>query len=265
MDLVPIYRRLVGARIRADWQYRASFVFFTVSQFLGTSLDFAVIAVIFGQVDRLAGWSGAEIAFLYGTSALAFALSDVFVSEVERTSFHIRNGSFDQFLIRPLGPLFQMCCHEFALRRAGKMIQAGTILAIAMVLVDVDWSPARLAGVAAMLTSGFVIFGGMWVTTASLSFWTVNTSEVANAFTYGGNYAAQYPLEIFSGWLRRVLTIVPLAFVNYYPALWVLGRRDPTGLPGAARFASPVVAVVVVLVARAVWTSGVRHYRSTGS
>ena len=42
---------MAGARIRADWQYRTSFVMYTVTQGLITFLDFLQIAVIFGQVN----------------------------------------------------------------------------------------------------------------------------------------------------------------------------------------------------------------------
>jgi ABC-2 type transport system permease protein len=264
-EQATIWRRLVGARIRADWQYRTSFLLFTVSQFAAAFLDIVVIVILFSNVDRLAGWSGAEVAFLYGTATLAFALGDVFVSEVEHLGHHIRQGSFDRFLLRPVGPLLLLCGQEFAFRRAGKVFQAVLVLVVALTQVPVDWQVGRAAMVVVMVAVGFVIFGGIWVTTSAVAFWAVEVREVANTFTYGGNFVSHYPLEIFSGWLRRMVTVVPIAFVSYYPALWVLGRRDPNGSPEWLAFTGPFVAVAVVLVARAVWASGIRHYRSTGS
>lgn len=59
--------------------------------------------------------------------------------------------------------------------------------------------------------------------------------------------------------------VVPLAFVNYLPALAVLGKEDPVGVPVALRFASPLVAGASVVVATVAWRFAVRHYRSTGS
>jgi ABC-2 type transport system permease protein len=260
-EQATIWRRLVGARVRADWQYRTSFVLFTVSQFLAELLGLLLIVVLFANVDALAGWTVAEVAFLYGTSSLAFALSDVFIGEVDYVSTHIQRGSFDRFLLRPVGPILLLCGQEFAFRRAGKVAQAVLVLGIALARVEVDWDLWRAAMVVQMVGVGFVIFGGFWVITASLSFWVVEIREVASAFTYGGNFMAAYPFEIFAGWFRRLATLVPLAFVSYYPALWVLGRGEPTALS----FAGPLVAAAVVLVARATWRSGIRHYRSTGS
>lgn len=261
-----LYRVLVGARIRADWQYRTSFILFTVTQFLITFIDFLQIAVIFGRVPHLAGWSLAEVAFLYGLSGVAFFLGDVFISQVERAPQRIRMGTFDVLLIRPLGALFQLCTDEFAFRRFGKLVQASIILVIAARMVDVSWTPAKLGMLVVTIAAGTLIFSSIWIATSALAFWLVEGQELANTFTYGGNFATQYPIEILGTWLRRLLTfVVPTAFVNYFPALYLLDRANPFGLPGWIRFASPAVAVAAVLVARATWNLALRHYRSTGS
>jgi ABC-2 type transport system permease protein len=69
-----------------------------------------------------------------------------------------------------------------------------------------------------------------------------------------------------TSWLRRFVTfVVPLAFINYYPTLYILGRSDPLGLPDWVRLLSPVAAIAMVLAARTVWSLGVRRYQSTGS
>jgi len=73
-------------------------------------------------------------------------------------------------------------------------------------------------------------------------------------------------MNIYADWLRRFFTfVVPLAFVTYLPALYILDRPDPLGLPRALQFCSLLVAAVFFLAARAAWALGVRHYQSTGS
>lgn len=261
-----IYRRLVVAKIRSDWQYRASFVMFTISQFFITFMDFLAIRILFANVPRLAGWTLWEVAFLYGIAGITFFVCDVFVSQVEMASQHIRMGTFDRFLVRPLGPLFQLSTDEFAFRRFGKLLQATIVFLLATAGAGIDWTPGRLLMVPVALVSGSVIFGAIWVMSASVAFWLVDTEEAAHAVTYGGNYMSQYPLEIYGTWLRRFFTfVVPTAFIAYFPALYILGRNDPFGSPRWLQFSSPVVALAAFLVARAVWTLGVRHYRSTGS
>jgi ABC-2 type transport system permease protein len=265
-ELAHIYRMLATARIRADWQYRSAFVGYTITQGLITFLDFLQIAVIFGRVDQLAGWSVAEVAFLYGTSAVAFFLGDVFISQVERGPQRVRLGTFDALLIRPLGALFQLCADDFAFRRTGKLFQAIAVLAVALATVDVSWTAARIGVFVLMLVAGTVIFSSIWVITSSIVFWMVDGQEVANGFIYGSSLATEYPVQVMTRWVRWLFTfVVPAAFVNFYPALYVLGKDDPFGFPGWVRFASPAVALVLFVLARVSWFTAVRHYRSTGS
>ena len=59
--------------------------------------------------------------------------------------------------------------------------------------------------------------------------------------------------------------MLPIAFVNWYPCLFLLGRPDPFGLPGWLQLAAPVPAALLLGLCALVWRAGVRHYESTGS
>jgi ABC-2 type transport system permease protein len=59
--------------------------------------------------------------------------------------------------------------------------------------------------------------------------------------------------------------VLPLAFVNWVPASYVLGRPYPLDLPEWTAFASPLVAVVCCALAGLAWRAGLGSYRSTGS
>jgi ABC-2 type transport system permease protein len=256
----------VGARIRADWQYRTAFVLFLLGQVLVAVSDFAAIAVIFAAIDDVAGWSGPEVAFLYGMSGVAFGLGDLLVSPVEWASRHIKAGTFDQFLIRPMGALWQLLAVEFAPRRLGRMVQPLVVMVVSLTLVDVGWGPVEVLLLAVTVVSSTVIFGAIWVITSSLAFWTVETQEIANSFTYGGDFLTDYPIDVLAGWLRRlVIFVVPLASVCYLPAVRLFDKPMPDGIPRLAAWGGPFAALALTLVARAVWALALRHYRSTGS
>jgi ABC-2 type transport system permease protein len=265
-EAIAVWRHLAGARIRADWQYRTSFFLFTLSQFLVTALDILVIVAIFTQVDSLGGWSVSEVALTYGLATLSFGLADLFVSPVETTSTHVKAGTFDLFLQRPVPALVQVCGTEFALRRLGKIAQPTIVLVIALVTAPIDWGPEAAVLLPVSVVSGTVIFSAVWVAATSIVFWTIDGQETANSFTYGGSLLAQYPLTLFPGVLRRLLTFVfPLAFVAFLPAARLLGRDQAIGVPSAVAWAGPPVAVAAALLAGGVWGIAIRHYRSTGS
>jgi len=59
--------------------------------------------------------------------------------------------------------------------------------------------------------------------------------------------------------------VIPMAFVAYYPALFILGRPDPIGLPPFTPFLTPAVAAATAVIAAVAWRTGIRHYRGTGS
>lgn len=260
-----IWFRLAGARLRSELQYRTSFALLVATVFVFSFLDFVAVLVIFGTIDDLAGWSFAEVALLYGTSGVAFNLANVLVAGVDRAAQHIRAGTFDTLLLRPLGTIIQLTSNDIELRRVGRLAQASCVLAVALVSVDVGWTFAKAAMVPVLLVAGAAIYGGIWVMAAAIAFWTVDNRAIANSVTYAGNYVTYYPLDVLSGWLRGAVAVVPLAFVNYLPVTWILDKDDAYGWPRWAGLVSPAVALATALLARQVWSFALRRYRSTGS
>ncbi len=167
-------------------------------------------------------------------------------------------------LIRPVGTFVQITADRFTPHRAGRVLQAAVVLGIGLARLDVPVTRAWMIPV--MVLSGLVIFTSIWALGGALQFLLTDAPEIANAFTYGGAQLTQYPLSVYGADLVRGVTyVLPLAFVNWQPGLYVLGREDPLGLPYWLRFLSPAAAAAMAAVAALAWRSGVRRYRSTGS
>jgi ABC-2 type transport system permease protein len=265
VESLALWRRLVGAQIRSQVQYRVSFGLELVGAFLIAFLDFLAVLVIFHNTPRLAEWTVQEVAFLYALSSITFALTDLLIGHLDLFPRLIRDGNFDVLLVRPRGTLFQVIASDFQLRRLGKAAQGVLVLVYALGALHIDWTPARVVVLLVSIPAGVLIFSAVWVAFGCLAFWTVDSGEFTNAFTYGGNFLAQYPIDIYGAWLRRFLAyLVPLAFVCYFPALYILGKHDPLGLPRVLQFLSPAVALAAACVAGAAWRFAVRHYRSAG-
>ncbi|MFF4420080.1 ABC transporter permease [Streptomyces sp. NPDC001549] len=260
------YRLIVGMWIRSTMTYRMSFVLTTVGQAAITLLDFVAIAVMFSHVDTLGGFTLPEIALLYGSCSASLGLADLLLGNTDRIGARIRDGSLDTMLVRPVPVLAQVAADRFALRRLGRIGQGLGVMGWAVWTLDVDWTAGKVLLVPVMVIAGAAIFAAVMVTGAAFQFVTGDAAEVQNSFTYGGCTMLQYPPTVFAkDLLRGVTFIVPLAFVNWLPALHVLGRPDPLGLPGWVAYLSPLVAFVVFLPASLAWRAGVRSYRSTGS
>lgn len=262
-----LYRRIVAARIRSDWQYRTSFLTLLFSQSVFVVFELLALLFLIELVPRFGDWDRAQVVFLYAMATLPFSIGDVFISEVELLADrYIRNGNFDTVLLRPVSALLQILALEFELRRAGKLLAPGIALVWSASNLGVDWTPGRVAALIAALISGTVIYGGFWVIAGSIPFWAVASREATNALTYGSQFANQYPLHVYPGWIRAIMGwALPLAFVAYVPTISVVDAANPLNLPAWFAFTPPVVAVLVSVVARWVWRSGIDHYQSTGS
>lgn len=266
VDELRLWRLLVGARVRSQWQYRTSFLLYASGSFLGALVDFVALAAIFTKVPQLGGWTVGEVAFLYGLTGLAFHLADFAVGSLDELSRRVKDGTFDSVLLRPVGTITQLSAEGFALRRIGKVLQAGCVLALAVPLLDVAWTPGRVGVAVAAVGFGTLIYSAVFIGTASVAFWIIEGREIGNAFTYGGNFLSNQPFDIYASWLRRFVTfIVPLAFAAYLPASWVLGKPTPSGIPANLVWVTPVVAVAALLLSQTIWQAGLRTYRSTGT
>jgi ABC-2 type transport system permease protein len=261
-----LYRRLIGARIRAQMQYRVSFLLMTLVSMVVTGSDLLAILILFNYFGELAGWRAGEVALLYGLAMVAFGLSEMVAAGFDVFPRAIQQGEFDRVLLRPVGIFVQVLAADFQLRRLGRTAQGGLALALAMAWTPIVWTPLKVLYLLVVLVSGFVMFSSLLVLGAVLCFWTVQSIEIINTVTYGGTEMASYPLPIYHELLQRFFTfVVPLAFVSYFPALYLLDRPELQRLPSWLPGATPVAAAMLALMAWMAWRVGVRHYQGTGS
>jgi ABC-2 type transport system permease protein len=250
--------------VRASLEYRVSFWTMAVGGAFATGIDFIGVWVMFSHLNEYGGFSLREMGFLYGTSQLGIGLADLVVGNVERIGQQVRLGRLDAMMTKPVPLLVQVCADEFALRRVSRIAQALAVLGWAS--WTVDWTPTKVLVLVAMSLCGGVIFFGVFVSFSCIQFWTADASEFANAFTYGGATLLSYPLTVFPRQIVLSLTfLLPLAFANWYPSLYILGRSDSSFLPSWFELASPIAAVAMIAVTVTAWRAGVRHYTSTGS
>lgn len=266
MDSIRLYLRYVATSIRAQMQYRASFLMLTGGNFLGTAIEFLTITVLFDRFKSIRGWSLAEIAMFYGMANIAFSLSEAIVRGFDTFSQMVKSGDFDRLLVRPRSTVLQVLGRELQLMRVGRFAQGVVVLLWAVSRLGIAWTPGKVLLMIAAILGGSCLFAGLFILQATMSFWTIESLEIMNTVTYGGVEATEFPMSIYRPWFQRFLTmVVPLACLNYFPGLAILGRPDPLGLPDVFHWLSPLVGVLFLAVCIPIWKFGVRHYCSTGS
>jgi len=266
LDGLRLYLRYIGISVRGQMQYRASFVMITIGHLLITGIEFLGIWVLFERFGKLKGWTLAEVALFYGIVNIAFALAEAAARGFDIFPGMVKSGEFDRLLLRPRSTVLQLLGRELQLIRVGRIIQALIILGWATSALGLAWTLAKVGLLLAAILGGACLFAGLFVLQATLAFWTTESLEIVNIITYGGVETAQYPLSIYRPWFRIFFTmVVPLACINYFPALVILDRADPHGAPAFLGWAAPAVGVLFLLATFQIWKIGVRHYRSTGS
>jgi ABC-2 type transport system permease protein len=266
VNAIRLYGRYASISLRGQMEYRSSFLMQTAGQFLVTGIEFLGIWALFSRFGQIRGWTLGEVAFFYGLISITWSIADAVSRGFDVFGTTVKNGDFDRLLLRPRSTVVQLFGHELTLRRMGRLAQGLAVLVFALSTLDVVWSSARIALLLLAVVGGVCLFIGLLILEATSAFWTTESLEVWNAFTYGGVTMSQYPLEIYRPWFRRFfLFVIPIGCVSYLPGVAVLGRADPLGTPLPLQWMAPLAGPIFLLICLQVWRFGVRHYQSTGS
>ena len=112
-----------------------------------------------------------------------------------------------------------------------------------------------------MLFSSIIIFVCIFLISAAYCFFSLQGLEIRNVLTDGGKHMAQYPIGVFSkGFVYFFTFIIPYAFVNYYPLLYFIGKKD-SFLYGL----SSLLVLLYLLPGICIFKFGIKRYSSVGS
>jgi ABC-2 type transport system permease protein len=266
--MLRIYFRLIWVQIRSQMQYRVGFLLEVISTAVVTGMVFITFAFVIERFGNIAGWSLGEVGFIYGMVEFSFGLMDMIFSGFDPQNFgrQVRLGRLDQVLLRPINVTLQIFGSEFILRRVGRIAQGLMIFLIALQLADIQWTTTKLIYLPVVILSQVLFFGGLFMIGATLTFWTYESIEVINIFTYGGAEMMSYPMNIYPDWMRKFFTyILPAIFINYYPALFFLDKPDPLNYPFLVIFLSPGIGIGIFGISLIFWRYGLKQYQSTGT
>jgi ABC-2 type transport system permease protein len=262
------------ARTRSDVQYRLSFTLRIIGAIVTMLTDLVGLWALERRFGAIGGWSLGPLLLLYGTASMSFRIGDAFIGgAVERTAEYVRTGKLDTLLTRPVGVLTQLTGEAFAPRRIGQLLATIPFFVLGLVRCQVGWTPLRALIVVAIVVNAVIVFTAIFTIANTLSFWSPNTVEIANAFTYGGQTISQYPIHVMDRWVRGItLSIVPVAFAVYLPSFLLLSSSgqaaaapNPLGITTLQSALSLLAWVPFAAAAAFMWRAAIRSYQSTGS
>ncbi|MFC4099215.1 ABC transporter permease [Paenibacillus xanthanilyticus] len=263
MNTWRIYRLLVASSLRSRMQYKFNFWFSSIMSAFISAVEFAMLAVILHKFGHIQGWSLAESGYLYAVLHLARTLYRTFASDVHHLEKYLVSGDLDGLLLRPVPVLLGLMTLNVSIR-FGELVQGFVILVWSMhrLIASGQIGFASLPLTLIAIFSGAVLMFGIGLATASVGFWITRIEVLQNITEDASRTAAQYPLTIYPKWMQGLLlSLIPIAFANYMPALYILRGQGGWWLLAAA----VGVALSVLGAGWALWRIGLTRYQSTGS
>ncbi|MBN1891068.1 MAG: ABC-2 family transporter protein [Thermoflexales bacterium] len=270
MDYLKLIRHFIIASTQSELAYRANFWISTLHALLNLGTGVLGVLVLFGQVETVNGWNLASTLALLGVYLTVSALRGLFISPsldaLTGMDGEVWTGRFDFTLLRPLDVQFQASLrHWRPLALIDLALGLGVLVAaifqpgIARQLPGQALAPAALAAFLAALLTSMVILYAILLAFAGLVFWSPGF-----LFTWvfdGVFQMARYPVGVYPGWLRLILTwVIPVGVITTVPAQALSG-----GLPPSMLAASLALALAFLAGATALFRTGLRRYASASS
>ncbi|MEC1719718.1 ABC transporter permease [Schinkia azotoformans] len=261
MFYVSMFFQYMGQYMKTRLEYRADAVVEIGSDLLFQAVNLIFIVVVFGHTQFLGGWSQDEIIFIYGFFLVPYALFSAFFNIWDFNDRYIVKGEMDRILTRPIHSLFQVVLERMELEALFGIITGLIIMFYAGGHLDLQLHWYDIFVFIVMVIGGMLIYAGIFISLASIGFWSDARTDIMPMVYNIGNYG-RYPVNIYNGVIRFILTwILPFAFVGVYPSAYFLGRHEWFGFA----FLTPLMGIIFFMFAIWFWNKGVRKYRGAGN
>lgn len=259
--------RLIAVMIRASLQeelaYRANAWISLLHSLLNLATGVLGMVVLFGQVDTLRGWDYFSALALLGIYLVIGALRGLFIGpsleSLAGLGQEIMTGNFDFTLLRPVDTQFLITFRKWRL------------LALLDLGLGVGVIGAALAGSPRVLTAAQLPVFLLTLAAAVVILYAVLLAFTALVFRSPGllftwvfdalYQLARYPVSIYPGWLRFLLTwIIPVGLMTTLPAQALTGQANLAWAAGSVLFAA-----ALLLGASWLFRRGLRFYASASS
>ncbi|WNR43957.1 ABC transporter permease [Paenibacillus roseipurpureus] len=263
MTAIRLFLLLIKASLKSRMQYKFNFIFSTLMAACIQLSEFLMVALVMMRFGEIKGWSLYEVSYLYGVMMLAKAIYRTLASDVHHLEKYLVSGDLDAILIRPVPVLLALMTQNSRLLIA-EIAQGLLLLVVSMRALlqsgQIGWS--AIPYTVFIILTGAVILFAVGLATAAAGFWLTRIEALQNMTEDASQTAVRYPLSLYPKWLQgALLVVVPVAFVNYIPSLFILRHQGGAGM----LLGTMGVAVAALWLAMRIWQIGLSRYQSTGS
>jgi ABC-2 type transport system permease protein len=265
MNPVALYFRLVRVAMQSRLQYRADFLTGIIGVIVLNVVNLGLTGILVSRFHDLNGWTLWEMVFLYCLWILGHSLFSLFFWHIRTLEDFLVQGTFDQFLMRPASPFVMFLGREVQYLGIADAIFGISGISLAYNNLHLQWDRGGWLLFGSAILAGTLIETTLALMIACISFWTGRSRRANNMVMQFNMMVQHYPVDMFGYAFRLIVTgLIPVAFMNYYPALTLLGKLDPQSPWGWLGYISPLVALAMVIVSSGIWHLAIQRYSSSG-
>src|SRR5919201_3380414 len=229
------YLRLLGHFARTELQYELEYrvnLALEVVQILAImTTSIGAVLVLFDYTQVMNGWTLPQMFVLLGVYYVVQGVVDmVFEPSVEKLLEHVRLGTLDYTLLKPIESQFLVSVRHLQLVQAAQAALGFAVIGFGLAGLGATMAPWHALAFVLALACGLVLMYALLLTLATLSFWFVRVDNIL-AIWWAFLDAGRFPVDVYPGWLRVTMsTVVPIGAAVTVPAQAVAGRLDAPGL-----------------------------------
>ena len=270
MSYLKLYFKFISIFLKSKLEYPFGFFMEIFANIVLVGIYYIGIGVIFSKFNNINGWSYYEVLFLFNINWISYSFSGLFFwAPMLNLGETIRNGEFDSYLIRPMDPLAHIVLKQFQYTFIARLFLALIFFADSIIHLGVVWNISKVIFLIVTVFSGFVIHSAILVLIGAISFWIIQNREFGKLLSDNNNGIRtfiDFPVSIYKKGIQFVLTFIfPYAFINFYPATFILNKAGEGIFQPVFQYMAPVVAISLAVLAWKIWNRGLRRYNSIGN
>jgi len=242
--------------LMSEMAYRVNFYVQILQSFVSLVTALGGLGIVYSHTDNLNGWQASELLALLGVYLLSGGLIRLIIQPgMQQLMEDIRMGTLDYVITKPADAQVLVSIGQIRIWKFTDIILGIATIVVALVQLNISISIAQAAGFLVAQAAGFAIIYSFWLILATFSFWFIRIDNIFNIFD-AMYEAGRWPIGIYPGWLRAILTfVVPVAFAVTVPAEALVGRLSANSLYMAVGLAASML-----VVSRAFFRIGLRSY-----
>lgn len=251
-----LLRLFIRTELQFALEYRVNLLLEVMQMVVVAGTSIAAVLILFTYTEVMNGWTLAQMIVVLGVYYVVQGAEELVMQpSFERFMEHVREGTLDFILLKPVSSQFMVSFRHFQTVQTLQVLLGLGVVVAGLSRLASDVTPASALAFAVTLACGFVLVYALLLFLSTLAFWFVRVDNLLAIF-WAFIDAGRFPTDIYPGWLRLTMsTVIPVGIAVTIPAKAIAGLVDLQTL-GLILLAT----VVAWVVSRAFWQRGLRSY-----